>query len=61
MCTLAFYFQVFSRYPIVAAANRDESLTRPSATPLRLWTPPGYTADKISSLAARGLGLMSMA
>lgn len=40
MCTLAFYFQVFSRYPIVAAANRDESLKRPSASPLRLWDTP---------------------
>jgi uncharacterized protein with NRDE domain len=40
MCTFAFYFQVFSHYPIVAAANRDESLTRPSAPPLRLWGTP---------------------
>jgi uncharacterized protein with NRDE domain len=40
MCTLAFYFQVFSHYPIVAAANRDESLNRPSAPPLRLWNAP---------------------
>lgn len=40
MCTFAFYFQVFSHYPIVAAANRDESLTRPSAPPLRLWDTP---------------------
>jgi len=40
MCTLAFYFQVFPQYPIVAAANRDESLTRPSATPRQLWSIP---------------------
>ena len=40
MCTLAFYFQVFPHYPIVAAANRDESLTRPSATPRQLWSAP---------------------
>jgi uncharacterized protein with NRDE domain len=40
MCTLAFYFQAFSHYPIVAAANRDESLTRPSATPHQLWSRP---------------------
>lgn len=40
MCTLAFYFQVFTHYPLVAAANRDESLSRPSAAPLRLWTSP---------------------
>jgi len=40
MCTLAFYFQAFPRYPIVAAANRDESLNRPSATPRQLWSAP---------------------
>lgn len=40
MCTLAFYFQTFSQYPIIAAANRDESLTRPSATPHQLWSNP---------------------
>ena len=40
MCTLAFYFQAFPHYPIVAAANRDESLTRPSATPRQLWSAP---------------------
>jgi uncharacterized protein with NRDE domain len=40
MCTLAFYFQVFSDYPIVIAANRDESLSRPSAPPLQLWSSP---------------------
>ena len=40
MCTLAFYFQAFSHYPIVAAANRDESLTRPSAVPHQLWSDP---------------------
>jgi uncharacterized protein with NRDE domain len=28
MCPLAFYFQAFSRYPIVAAANRDEFFTK---------------------------------
>lgn len=40
MCTLAFYFQAFSYYPIVAAANRDESLTRPSAAPRQLSAAP---------------------
>lgn len=40
MCTLAFYFQAFSHYPIVAAANRDESLTRPSAAPRQLSANP---------------------
>jgi uncharacterized protein with NRDE domain len=40
MCTLAFYFKAFAQYPIVAAANRDESLTRPSAAPHQLWASP---------------------
>ena len=40
MCTLAIYFQVFPHYPLVAAANRDEALTRPSATPHQLWSDP---------------------
>ncbi|MBM4255976.1 MAG: NRDE family protein [Deltaproteobacteria bacterium] len=40
MCTLAFYFQSFPHYPIVAAANRDESLSRPSATPRQLSSSP---------------------
>ena len=33
MCTLALYFQVFSDYPVVVAANRDEALSRPSTAP----------------------------
>jgi uncharacterized protein with NRDE domain len=33
VCTLALYFKVFGRYPIVIAANRDEYLARPSLPP----------------------------
>lgn len=33
MCTLALYFQEFKDYPLIVAANRDEYLTRPSASP----------------------------
>ena len=40
MCTLALYFQVFPQYPLVVAANRDESLARPSAAPVQLWPAP---------------------
>ncbi len=40
MCTLALYFRVFPDYPIVAAANRDELLTRPSDPPLQLALTP---------------------
>jgi uncharacterized protein with NRDE domain len=40
MCTLVLYFQVFSEYPIVIGANRDELLTRPSAPPTLLGSNP---------------------
>lgn len=40
MCTLALYFHVFPEYPIVVAANRDESLARPSSAPVQLWPAP---------------------
>ncbi len=40
MCTLVLYFHVFPQYPIVIAANRDESLTRPSSPPLQLGSSP---------------------
>ena len=40
MCTLILYFRVFAEYPIVIAANRDEALTRPSSTPVQLWSSP---------------------
>lgn len=33
MCVLALYFQEFKDYPLIVAANRDEYLTRPSASP----------------------------
>ena len=33
MCTLAIYFQQFSEYPVVVAANRDEHFDRPSGPP----------------------------
>ena len=40
MCTLALYFRQFTDYPIVAAANRDELLERPSDPPVQLGTRP---------------------
>ena len=46
MCTLALYFQVFPDYPVVVAANRDESLTRPSAPPLLLQKAPWIFGGK---------------
>ena len=46
MCTLALYFQVFPDYPLVVAANRDESLNRPSAPPLLLQETPWIFGGK---------------
>jgi uncharacterized protein with NRDE domain len=40
MCTLVLYFQVFPQYPLVIAANRDESLARPSSPPTLLNSTP---------------------
>ena len=46
MCTLALYFQVFPGYPLVVVANRDESLSRPSAPPLLLQETPWIFGGK---------------
>src|SRR5262245_35399058 len=40
MCTLAIYFQVSARHPLVIAANRDEFLERPSLPPTVAAGPP---------------------
>lgn len=40
MCTLVLFFRVFPDYPIVVAANRDESLSRPSSHPTQLLSLP---------------------
>jgi uncharacterized protein with NRDE domain len=40
MCTLAIYFRVFDRYPVVIAANRDEILGRPARAPEELSRAP---------------------
>ncbi|WP_435096039.1 NRDE family protein [Halarchaeum sp. P4] len=46
MCTLALAWRVYDDAPIVAAANRDEALGRPS-------TPPAVTGDDPRVLAPR--------
>ena len=46
MCTLALYFQVFLDYPVVVAANRDETLSRPSAAPVVLQHTPWIFGGK---------------
>lgn len=36
MCTLAIYFRVFTAFPVIVAANRDEFLSRPTEGPALL-------------------------
>lgn len=48
MCTFALAWQVFEDAPVVAAANRDESVDRPSA-------PPGRYDDEPRVVAPRDL------
>jgi uncharacterized protein with NRDE domain len=40
MCTLILYLHIVPQYPIVVAANRDESLDRASSSPIQLTTLP---------------------
>ena len=46
MCILALYFQEFKDYPLIVAANRDEFLTRPSASPQVLVRSPWVFGGK---------------
>ena len=57
MCTLALYFQVFPDYPLVIAANRDESLTRPSTPPLLLRESPWIFGGKDVLAGGTWLGI----
>lgn len=57
MCTLVLYFQVFPQYPLVVAANRDESLTRPSAPPTLLNATPWIYGGQDLLAAGTWLGI----
>lgn len=46
MCTLAIYFRVFDRWPVVIAANRDEFLARPALPPTSLSQRPRIVGGK---------------
>lgn len=48
MCTLAIYFRMLPRFPILVAANRDEQYDRPSA-------PPGLLENTPKIIAGRDL------
>jgi len=55
MCTLAIYFDVFTRWPVVIAANRDEVLSRPALPPTTLTEHPHIVGGK--DLVAAGTWL----
>lgn len=57
MCTLALYFRVFTDYPLVIAANRDESLARPSASPALLHSAPQIWGGKDLLAGGTWLGI----
>ena len=48
MCTLALFFDVFDRYPVLVAANRDERYDRPA-------TPPGVIPANPKIIAGKDL------
>ncbi len=55
MCTLAVYFRVSPRFPVIVAANRDEFLARPAAAPCVIADDPWVVAGQ--DLAAGGTWL----
>jgi len=57
MCILALYFQQFRDFPIVVAANRDESYSRPSAGPRALGHDPGVFGGKDLRAGGTWLGV----
>lgn len=57
MCTLAIFFQVFDRYPVVLAANRDEYLARPAAPPQLLAERPRVIGGKDLQAGGTWLGV----
>jgi uncharacterized protein with NRDE domain len=57
MCTLAIYFKVFSEYPVVIAANRDEYLARPALAPTTLLEHPHVVGGKDLQASGTWLGI----
>jgi uncharacterized protein with NRDE domain len=57
MCTLAIYFRVFEQYPVVVAANRDESTTRPALPPTTLSETPRIIGGKDLKAGGTWLGI----
>lgn len=57
VCTLALYFNSFPGFPLVVAANRDESYDRPSAPPSVIGTLPAILAGKDLRAGGTWLGV----
>ncbi len=57
MCTLALYFRMFERFPLVIAANRDEQYERPSAPPAVLESAPKVIAGRDLRAGGTWLGV----
>ena len=56
MCTLVFAWQVFTDAPVVAAANRDEALDRPSVPPALIETDPAVVAPRDEEAGGTWIG-----
>lgn len=57
MCTLAVYYQSFTAFPLVVAANRDEYIDRPAAEPERLLDEPAAMGGRDLLAGGTWLGL----
>jgi uncharacterized protein with NRDE domain len=57
MCTLAIYFRVSPRWPVIIAANRDEFLDRPASDPVQLCQDPGIVGGKDLRAGGTWLGI----
>ncbi|EMA37672.1 NRDE family protein [Halococcus hamelinensis] len=56
MCTLVVAWNVFSDVPVTVAANRDESVDRPSNPPERVSTDPGVVAPTDTEAGGTWIG-----
>ena len=57
MCTLAIYFKVAPKWPVIIAANRDEFLDRPATDPALLSDDPQIVGGKDLRAGGTWLGL----
>jgi uncharacterized protein with NRDE domain len=57
MCTLAIYFRMSDEYPVIIAANRDEFLDRPAASPTTLSEKPRVVGGRDLRAGGTWLGI----